>query len=100
MVAQKSPSRDQPHIAAVVHDSTNIEYFILCEKKVICKAPNLKLAFFINFCCYYCFNLEFPSDAKGIYYFFQDFVLEKPDRSKKNATYLSVTSDIKCNIEQ
>ena len=55
------------------------------EKKVVCKAPNLKLALFINSCCYYCFNLEFSSDAKGIYYFFQDFV---SDRSKKNATYL------------
>ena len=85
-------------IAAILHNDTTTEYFIVIKRKLICKAIYLKANFFIDFCCYYCFNLEYPKEAKGVYYFFQDFVLEQLDRSKRTATYLSLTSNIKHNI--
>ena len=68
---------------------------MVCEQKKFCRVSTLQLTLFVAFSLYYCFNLEYPDAAKGIYLFFQDFILEQPDRSKKTATYLSITSDIK-----
>ena len=59
------------------------EYFVICEQKVFCEVPNLKMAFFVMVSCYYCFNLEYPEAAKWMFFFFQDYILEQPDRTKK-----------------
>lgn len=93
-ICSKPPVRNQPRIAAIVGDLVT-EYFIICEQKVFCKVLSLKMALFIVFSCYYCFNLEYPGAAKWIFVFFQDYILEQPDHTKKSATYLSITSDIK-----
>ena len=42
-----------------------------------------QLALFVTFSLYYVFNLEYPDDAKGVFLFLQDYILEQPDRSKK-----------------
>ena len=36
-----------------------IQFFILCEQKVFCKAPSLQVKLFLTFLSYYVFNLEF-----------------------------------------
>ena len=74
------------------------EYLVLCELYALCKASSLQAALFITFAAYYCFNLEYPQPAKAIYYFFQDYILERPDSNKKSASYLAVVSDIKRNL--
>ena len=91
---KKNPVRNQPWIAAFLDESRS-KYIVVCETKRFCKVFSLQSALFAVFSLYYCFNLEYPDAAKWIYQFFQDFILEQPDCSKKTATYLAVTSDIK-----
>ena len=68
---------------------------ILCEHAVLYKVSSLHMALYITFVAHYCFNLEYPPQAKPICTFFQDFILEKPGSTKKSASYLAVVSDIK-----
>ena len=93
----KPPSRPQPHTAAVIGEGAT-EYFIICGQQVVCKLSNLKSAVFIVFSCYYCYNLEYPQQAKNIFYIFQDYILGYPDSAKKTGGYLGVVSDIKRHI--
>ena len=94
---RKLPLRPQPRIATFVGENSS-EYFVFCEHKVLCKVPNFQAALFITFASYYAFNLEYPTTAKNIFFFFQDYILAHPDSSKKSGTYLGVVSDIKQNI--
>ena len=64
----------------------------------MCKVPNLKTALFIAFASYYCFNLEYLTLAKNVFFFFQDYILGHPDSRKKSGGYPGVVSDIKRNI--
>ena len=93
-VCQTRPPRNQPWTAALLDDSTT-KYMVVCEQKEFTIVSSLKTALYVVFSLYYCLNLEYPEKAKWLYFFFQDFILEQPDRSAKSATYLSVTSDIK-----
>ena len=93
-VCQKTPLRNHPWIAALLGDSTT-EYLTVCEQKEFTIVTLLEMALFVTFSLYYIFNMEYPDKAKWLYFLFQDYILEQPDRSTKNATYLSVTSDIK-----
>ena len=93
-VCQKNPSRSQPWIAALLDDYTT-KYMVVCEQKEFTIVSSLEAALYVALSLYYCFNLEYPEKAKWLYFFFQDVILEQPDRSAKTATYLSVTSDIK-----
>ena len=93
-ICSNLPVRNQPRIAAIVGDLVT-EYLLFVNKKFFAKFPSLKMVLFIVFSCYYCFNLEYPEAAKWIFVFFQDYILEQPDNTKKSATYLSITSDIK-----
>ena len=93
----KPPVRPQPRIAAFVGEDS-YEYFVICEQQVLCKVPNFQSALFISFSAFYCFNLEYPTAAKNVLCFFQDYILAHPDSSKKSGAYLGVVSDIKRNI--
>ncbi len=68
----------QPRIATFVGEGT-VQYFVLCERQVLCKVPTLQVAVFTTFAAYYCFNLEYPSVAKNIFSFLQDYILGHPD---------------------
>ena len=74
------------------------QYFTVCEMSPLCVLPNLQMAIFITFACYYTFNLEYPSPARNVFFFFQDYILNQPDSNKKSGTYLGVVSDIKRNL--
>ena len=92
------PKRTQPRNVAFTGES-DTQYLLVCEEKVLCKMLSLKDALFTTFAAYYCFNLEYPPIIKNIFYFFQDFLLEYPDSSKKSgALFIATVSDIKCNI--
>ena len=75
----KLAAKLQPRIAALVGDLAT-EYFVVCEQTVFCKVPNLKMALFIMFSCYSCFN---PEAAKWIFFYFR---AARPHQ--KSATYL------------
>jgi len=93
----KPPVRPQPRIAAFVGES-GCEYFVVCEQQVLCKVSTFQTALFITFASYYIFNLEYPTLARNVFCFFQDYILARPDSNKKSGTYLGTVSDIKRNI--
>lgn len=94
---QHHPVRNQPWIAAFLGDGVP-EYVIVLERKNYAKVSSLETAIYLTFSLYYCLNLEYPMEAKWMFSFFQDFILEEPDKGHKSASYLTVTSDIKHNI--
>ena len=94
-LSRKLPIRTQPRVAALVGEGST-QY---CKQRVFCKVSTLPLALFVAFSLYYCFNLEYPSQAKNILSFIQDFILCQPDSRKKSGGYLAVASDIKRNIK-
>ena len=94
---RKPPRRTQPRIAAFLGEE-DPQYLVLCEEKVLYKCPSLQAALFYTFASYYVFNLEYPSKAKNIFSFIQDYILGHPDSNKKSGSYLAVVSDIKRNL--
>ena len=96
-----NPVRNQPWIAAFLGNGAAQyvvvfeQYVVVFERKSYTKVSSLEMAIYVTFSLYYCLNFEYPDGAKLIFSFFQDFVLEEPDKCLKSATYLSVTSDIK-----
>ena len=91
---RKIPLRNSPRIAAFVSEES-VQFFILCEQKVLCKAPSLQVALFLMFSAYYVFNLEYPKQVRNVLFFFQDYILSQPDSFKRPSPYISVVSDIK-----
>ena len=75
-----------------------MQFFVLCEQQVLCKVPTLQVAVFTAFATYYCFNLEYPLEAKNVFAFLQDYILEYPDSNKKSGAYLGIVSDIKRHL--
>ena len=86
--------KPQPRISSFIGDDSK-SYVIICEQQILCKLDALQNAIFIMFAAYYCFNLEYPTPAKNVFSFLQDYIIEYPDSSKKTASYLAVVSDIK-----
>ena len=74
------------------------QYIVVCEDRMLFKLESLKLALFFTVAAYYCFNLEYPTQAKSVFHFIQDYILGQPDSSKKSATYIAVVSDIHRNL--
>ena len=73
-----NPIRNAPHVAAMIHES-NKQYFVLMEQTVLCEVPSLPKALSVAFGCYYVYNLEYPTKASNIFFFFQDYLLGYPD---------------------
>ena len=94
----KLPIRTQPRISAFIGEET-VQYLVLCEHQVLCKVSSLQVALFTTFAAYYCFNLEYPSLAKNVFSFLQDYILSHPDSNKKPGAYLATVSDIKRNLQ-
>lgn len=89
-------TQPQPRIVAFLGDET-VQYFILCERQVLCKLPILQVAQFTT-SAYYCFNLGYPLEGMSMFSFFQDYVLGYPDSNKKSGQYLGVVCDIKHHL--
>ena len=94
---KKPPLRTQPHIVATI-GAEDTQYYIVCEQQIICKVTTLPLALFITFSTFYCFNLEYPPKAKSIFYFFQDYICEIPDNTKRSGNYHAIASDIRRKV--
>ena len=93
--AQQSQSAT-PRIGAFLGE--NDQYFIFIEGNVLCKVSKFPDALFLMFSAFYIFYLEYPTPVKNVMFFLQDYIYMYPDSSNRNATYLSVASDIKRNL--
>ena len=69
-----NPIRNAPCVAVMISES-NKQYFMLMEQTVLCEVPSLPQALFVAFGCYYVYNLEYPTKASNIFFFFQDYLL-------------------------
>lgn len=74
------------------------QYFIFVEKVILTQANSFSKALLLWFVSHYVLNLEYGSNIKEVALFFQEFVCNLPatggEKRQKNATYLSVTTDI------
>ena len=95
-VATRPPLRTAPRI--VCFNGDNPQYFLCVEDKMVlsvCSMPRVIVFWFI---LHYVFNLEYCPQIKSVALFFQEFIFGLPATSymkhQKNATYLTVTTDI------
>ena len=93
-VCKELPTRNSPCIAAIVGESSSVQYFVLVEQTVLCELPSFQAALYVMFCAYYVFNLAYPKQSKATLFFIQDFILGLPDGIKRPASYLATSSDI------
>ena len=94
---KKPPQRTQPYIIATFGEE-NTQYYVVGEQQVICKVTTLPLALYITFSTFYCFNLEYPPKAKSLFHFFQDYICEIADNTKRSGNYHAIASDIKRKV--
>ena len=94
-VAAAVPNRNASWIGWFAADDGDKCYFIFIEQSVLCTVNSLSMALFIWFSLFYLLNLEYVSNLKDLCLFFQVFVFGLSDNtSKKNSTYLSITTDV------
>ena len=55
-------------IAAFVGENSCVTILLFVNNKSCVQVPNLKTALFIAFVSYYCFNLEYPTLAKNVFF--------------------------------
>lgn len=71
---------------------------IFVEDVVLTQANSFSKALLLWFVTHYILNLEYEKLVREVALFFQEFVCNLPatgaDKRQKNATYLSVTTDI------
>ena len=64
-ICKEPPARSSPRIAALVGESTSVQYFVIVEPSVLCELPSFKVALYIMFCTYYVFKLAYPRQSKN-----------------------------------
>ena len=92
-----NPVRNAPRVAAMISES-NKQYFVLMEQTVLCEVQSLPSTFYWLWLLYYVYNLEYPTKASNIFFFFQDYLLGYPDSLKRPSSYIAVVSDIKKDL--
>ena len=95
-VATRNPQRTAPRFASFEGEDTS-QFFIFVDKIVLTQSNCFAKALMLFF-SHYILNLEYAKQIKEVALFFQEFVCNLPatamDKRLKNATYLSVTTDI------
>lgn len=57
----------------------NTQYFICAERALTVECSSFREALLDLLCCYYVFNIQYPSTVSGIFLFFQHFVCNLKD---------------------
>ena len=98
-VAQRDPPRTAPRISCFTGESESTDYFIIIEKKLLCKVSSFAEALCTWFASHYVFDLVYPKQTKDVALFFQEYVFGLPEqggsRSTHSATYLTVSTLLK-----
>ena len=96
-VAEREPSRVAPHFSSFKGQNTS-QFFVFVDNLVLTQCTTFAKALLACFFSHYVLNLEYAKQVKEVALFFQEFVCKLPavaaDKRQKNATYLSVTTDI------
>jgi hypothetical protein len=74
------------------------QYFVICEKMVICELSKFEEALFFMFASYYVFHLQYPALFKQVLFFLQDYVFCHPDSVGRPSSYMAISTDIKRNL--
>ena len=54
--------------------SKNVQFFIACEKQVVCESKSLLDAIIDMIACYYVFDISYPKGVQGALVFFEHCV--------------------------
>ena len=88
-ICKKPPKRMQPRIAALVGEE-DTAYMIVCEQRLLMNVSSLKLAVFFLVAAYYCFNLEYPTPLKNVYFFSKTISLVSQTQTEKQHLILQL----------
>ncbi len=95
-IARRHPQKSAPRFCCFEGQDAD-QFFVFVDNQVLTQANSFSTALLTWFGSHYLLNLEYSQKIKEVALFFQEFVCALPatnSESKKNATYLSVTSDI------
>lgn len=96
-IAVRPPRRTAPRFASFEGDNT-CQFMIFVEDIVLVPLKSFSKSLILWFATHYILNLEYAKTIKEVALFFQEFICNLPatgaDKKTKNATYLSVTTDI------
>ena len=96
-IAKRDPEMTAPQFAGFQGEDS-CQYMIFVENIVLTQSNSFSKALILWFISLYVLNLEFDKAVKEVALFFQEFVCNLPatgsDKKQKNATYLSVTTNI------
>ena len=98
-MALRLPKRTAPRFASFEGEDT-CQYVIFVEDIVLTEfhGQSFSRALLHWFAAHYILNLEYAKNVKEVALFFQEFVCNLPatgaEKRQKNATYLSITTDI------
>jgi len=93
----KGDDKTAPRFASFEGEDS-CQFFIFVDKVVLTQTSSFSKAFLLCFFSHYVLNLEYAKQVREVAMFLQEFVCKLPatasDKKYKNATYLSVTTDI------
>ena len=96
-VAHRDPQRSAPRFSSFEGEDVS-QFFVFVDKIVLTQCNGFAKDLMLWFFSHYVLNLEYGKQIKEVALFFQEFVCNLPatssDKKLKNATYLSVTTDI------
>ena len=96
-VAKRDPQRTAPRFASFEGEDTS-QIFVFVDKLVLTQSNDFAKTLMLWFFPHYVLNLEYARQVKEVALFFQEFVCNlsatDADKRLKNATYLSVSTDI------
>ena len=96
-IAKRDPQRTAPRFASFEGEN-NSQFFVFVDKLVLTQTNSFARALILSFFSHYILNLQYAVQVKEVALFFQEFVCSLPatdlDKRQKNATYLSITTNI------
>ena len=96
-VATRSPRRTAPLFASF-ENQDSADYFVFVDDLVLTQTNDFAKGLNLWFISHYIFNLRYEKQVQEVALFFQEFIWNLPataeEKKQKNATYLTVTTDI------
>ena len=77
------------------------QMFVCSEKQVLFEIPttNFVDGILLLMASYYVFDVQYPSCCKSTLFFFQDVLMDKPDKEKRATRYSTFIANNNCDLE-
>ena len=86
----------EPRLIIFEEDNSVVQMFIAGEDDNLMELPVTTIGEGIVYlmATYYVFSVEYPNPYKPLLFFFQDFVMDKPDNGKRPTRYATFAATI------